>query len=253
VKKIPSSNPSSGASSESDEESEPARNTNPMNVQVKSVNSHLTPQSSEEDSKDSNQKKSDSSDDTSEEEEEEETTKIREKTKEKISSMRDLKKPSPTKNSNENNPAVTSSKAAGKRKPPAKFTDEQKSAFVKEVVENLISPMELSKKYGVTPDTIRSWVKKAGYELPKPNSYKKSAAAATAPSKKSESKKISSNVINSTSAPAPDVSDILMKLQPNINNVQLPSPKKSPKKSPVKKPKLEKIVQSPTTKISIPS
>ena len=41
VKKIPSSNPSSGASSESDEESEPARN-NPMNVQVKSVNSHLT-------------------------------------------------------------------------------------------------------------------------------------------------------------------------------------------------------------------
>ena len=166
--------------------------------------------------------------------------------------MRDDLKASPTKNSNEN-PVVTSSKAAaGKRKPPAKFTDEQKSAVVKEVVESLISPTELSKKYGVTPSTIRSWVTKAGFELPKPNSYKKSTA--TAPSKKSESKKISSNVINSTSEKKiPDVNDILMKLQPNINNIQLPSPKKSPKKSPVKKPKLEKFSQSPTSKISIPS
>ena len=159
--------------------------------------------------------------------------------------------------------------AAGKRKPVAKFTDEQKSSIVKEVVESLISPADLSKKYGASADTIRTWVKKAGFDLPKAKDYKKSTtvAATTAPSKKSESEKISflSNV-NSLSekkkqpdapAPAPDVRDILAKLMPDINNIQLPtapipglpSPKKSPKKSPVKKPKLEKITPS---KISIP-
>ena len=173
VKKIiSSSNSSSGASSES-EESEPARN----NHQVKSVSSHL--QSSEDDdSKDSNQKKNDSSDETSEEEEKE-ATKIVAKVKISSSPNKADLKTSPTKNSNENT-VTTPSKAApaGKRKPPAKFTEEQKSTIIKEVVEKLISPTELSKKYGTTPKTIRSWVTKAGFDLPKPNAYKKSTTAA---------------------------------------------------------------------------
>merc|ERR1712141_48112 len=143
---------------------------------------------------------------------------------------------------------MTPSKAAGKRKPPVKFTDEQKSTIIKEVVEKLISPTELSKKYGTTPSRIRSWVTKAGFDLPKPNSYKKSTtAAAPAPSKKPEIKEISSNNINSIPEKPSNllegVNDILMKLEPVINK-QLPSPKKSPNKSPVK-PKLEKIIQSP--------
>ena len=147
--------------------------------------------------------------------------------------------------------------AAGKRKPAAKFTDEQKSSIVKEVVESLISPADLSKKYGASADTIRTWVKKAGFDLPKAKDYKKSTTA-TAPSKKSESKKSSEKKKQPDApAPAPNVSDILAKLMPDINNIQLPtapipglpSPKKSPKKSPVKKPKLEKITPS---KISIP-
>ena len=76
--------------------------------------------------------------------------------------------------------------AAGKRKPAAKFTDEQKSSIVKEVVESLISPADLSKKYGASADTIRTWVKKAGFDLPKAKDYKKSTTATKKTSRKTK-------------------------------------------------------------------
>ena len=44
-------------------------------------------------------------------------------------------------------------------------------AVVREVVEDLISPNQLGKKYGIAPQLIQSWVKKAGHALPK--SYKR--------------------------------------------------------------------------------
>ena len=43
---------------------------------------------------------------------------------------------------------------------------------MREVLEELTPPTDLSKKYGIPPNTIRDWVKKAGHSLPK--NYKRS-------------------------------------------------------------------------------
>ena len=53
------------------------------------------------------------------------------------------------------------------------LTSEQKSQIINECVEDMISPVDLAKKWGCNPDTIRAWVRKAGKVLPK--TYKKSA------------------------------------------------------------------------------
>jgi len=44
--------------------------------------------------------------------------------------------------------------------------------IVDECVNEKISPSSLAKKYEVNPDTIRSWIRKAGKQLPNPNEYK---------------------------------------------------------------------------------
>lgn len=38
---------------------------------------------------------------------------------------------------------------------------------MKEVLEDHISPGDLSKKYNISAHKIRDWIKKAGYQLPK--------------------------------------------------------------------------------------
>ena len=59
------------------------------------------------------------------------------------------------------------------------ITREQRQQIVNECVENHISPMDLAKKWGCNPDTIRSWVRKAGKTLPK--QYKKTIINNEAP------------------------------------------------------------------------
>ena len=59
------------------------------------------------------------------------------------------------------------------------LTPEQKQQIINECVENHISPMDLAKKWGCNPDTIRSWVRKAGKTLPK--TYKKTLINNEAP------------------------------------------------------------------------
>ena len=51
------------------------------------------------------------------------------------------------------------------------LTQQQRDQIISECVDEQISPMELGKKWGCSPDTIRHWVKKAGKTLPK--TYKK--------------------------------------------------------------------------------
>jgi hypothetical protein len=41
------------------------------------------------------------------------------------------------------------------------------------VLEDLISPTDVAKKYNISPHSIRDWIKKTGQALPK--SYKKPA------------------------------------------------------------------------------
>ena len=43
---------------------------------------------------------------------------------------------------------------------------------MREVLEERIPPTNLAKKYGLSPTTIRDWIKKAGHSLPK--NYKRS-------------------------------------------------------------------------------
>ena len=42
---------------------------------------------------------------------------------------------------------------------------------MREVLEDHISPADLSKKYNISAHSIRDWIKKAGHQLPK--SYKR--------------------------------------------------------------------------------
>jgi len=60
-------------------------------------------------------------------------------------------------------------------KPPSisasSFTAEQRARIMREVLEEHISPADLSKKYNISAHAIRDWVKKAGRKLPK--SYKR--------------------------------------------------------------------------------
>ena len=51
------------------------------------------------------------------------------------------------------------------------FTEQQRQAVMREVLEDLISPNELGKKYNIPPQKIRQWIKKAGHTLPQ--SYKR--------------------------------------------------------------------------------
>ena len=53
----------------------------------------------------------------------------------------------------------------------AAFTQEQRGRIMKEVLEDHISPGDLSKKYNISAHCIRDWIKKAGHQLPK--SYKR--------------------------------------------------------------------------------
>eukprot|EP00092_Neocalanus_flemingeri_P025989 GFUD01028169.1.p1 GENE.GFUD01028169.1~~GFUD01028169.1.p1 ORF type:complete len:583 (-),score=134.02 GFUD01028169.1:33-1781(-) len=48
----------------------------------------------------------------------------------------------------------------------------QQKQIIKECVEDFMSPRNLAKKWGCKPDTIRSWVRKAGHKLPDPSLYK---------------------------------------------------------------------------------
>ena len=56
------------------------------------------------------------------------------------------------------------------------FTPEQRARIMREVLEDHISPADLSKKYNISAHSIRDWVKKAGHQLPK--SYKRFPYAA---------------------------------------------------------------------------
>ena len=51
------------------------------------------------------------------------------------------------------------------------LTSDQRQQIVKECVEDRISPSDLAKKWGCSPDSIRTWVRKSGQNLPE--SYKK--------------------------------------------------------------------------------
>ena len=53
----------------------------------------------------------------------------------------------------------------------AAFSQEQRGRIMKEVLEDHISPGDLSKKYNISAHCIRDWIKKAGHQLPK--SYKR--------------------------------------------------------------------------------
>ena len=62
------------------------------------------------------------------------------------------------------------------------LTKEQRDQIIHECVEEQVSPAELGKKWQCNPDTIRTWVRKAGKTLPKtyrkqPSSYDGAAAA----------------------------------------------------------------------------
>ena len=46
------------------------------------------------------------------------------------------------------------------------FSESEKAAIVKDVIENLISPAELSKRHNVGVSSIRNWVKESGAKLP---------------------------------------------------------------------------------------
>ena len=59
------------------------------------------------------------------------------------------------------------------------MTSEQKQQIINECVEEHFSPADIAKKWGCNPDTIRTWIRKAGKTLPK--TYKKSAYSDTAP------------------------------------------------------------------------
>ena len=71
------------------------------------------------------------------------------------------------------NPAA----AVGKKSATATFTPKQKEDIVRKVSEEHISPQDLGKEYGISPHTIRDWVKKAGKTLPA--RYKKTAPVVT--------------------------------------------------------------------------
>eukprot|EP00092_Neocalanus_flemingeri_P016495 GFUD01017849.1.p1 GENE.GFUD01017849.1~~GFUD01017849.1.p1 ORF type:complete len:1547 (+),score=557.86 GFUD01017849.1:282-4922(+) len=67
---------------------------------------------------------------------------------------------------------------AGKDKPTTispgvAFSSQQKEAIIREVLDEHISPTDLAKKYNVSSNAIRDWIKKAGHSLPK--SYKRNA------------------------------------------------------------------------------
>ena len=53
------------------------------------------------------------------------------------------------------------------------ITEAAKATIMREVLEEHISPNELSRKYSIPAYAIRDWVKKAGHRLPK--SYKRFA------------------------------------------------------------------------------
>ena len=54
----------------------------------------------------------------------------------------------------------------------AAYTPEQRTEIVREVLEGLIAPSDLARKYKISAHSIRDWVKKTGQPLPK--QYKKS-------------------------------------------------------------------------------
>ena len=51
------------------------------------------------------------------------------------------------------------------------ISEAQRQSIMKEVLEDHISPNELSRKYSIPAYAIRDWIKKAGHTLPK--SYKR--------------------------------------------------------------------------------
>ena len=52
---------------------------------------------------------------------------------------------------------------------------DQRAVIIRQCVEQQISPVELSRRYSVNADTIRGWVRKSGFTLPK--TYRKTAAS----------------------------------------------------------------------------
>ena len=60
------------------------------------------------------------------------------------------------------------------------FTADQRAQIINECVEDHVSPVDLAKKYSVTADTIRAWVRRAGKTLPKWYRYQCAAPATKA-------------------------------------------------------------------------
>ena len=47
------------------------------------------------------------------------------------------------------------------------LTNDQRNEIIRECVEDQISPTELGKKHNISADTIRTWIRKSGKQLPK--------------------------------------------------------------------------------------
>ena len=64
-------------------------------------------------------------------------------------------------------PTLSTNTNLGKRKHQSEISAEKRARIVREVLEDHISPGDLSKKYNISAHAIRDWVKKTGYQLPK--------------------------------------------------------------------------------------
>ena len=51
-------------------------------------------------------------------------------------------------------------------KSKSEFTEQERDAIIKECIEDLISPAELSTRHNISVQAIRTWVKNAGHKLP---------------------------------------------------------------------------------------
>lgn len=70
-------------------------------------------------------------------------------------------------------PGQVNQKPTGKQPSGAgAYDQEQRNQIVREVLEHLIAPSDLARKYKISAHSIRDWVKKTGKPLPK--TYKKS-------------------------------------------------------------------------------
>ena len=79
--------------------------------------------------------------------------------------------PSPDPDQKPTPSAINTNTNLGKRKHQSEISAEKRARIAREVLEDHLSPGDLSKKYNISAHAIRDWVKKTGYQLPK--SYKR--------------------------------------------------------------------------------